>query len=416
MRRHRALIAGALALTLQGVGVAAVAQSGHENAGHGHGNPKSGGSNDELLVPAPTVILTEPATTITQTVTPDQLPPTTSTTVAAMPAPPAGSDVAAQAPAAGSTFDAPAPSGDGTALRTFLASVPDGVAGVPTIVRLSPGASYRITQQLTLTNRNHLWIDGQGATITSTDRALNRNVFSVEGGADIRLDHMTLIGRTDGTVQNGHGINLKGVQGFGSSGVVVPLVRDDGFRIGMASDAARTPSRNVVIENCQTLQTRRHSLSIVSAEGVTISGCLFDKTGTTSGTLIDIEPLGGDDVDGVLIAGNTFGYYPPSDARRSVQINGAPGSVTSDVTITGNFMRTLGLVINNNRWSVETASDITFSFNLGDPEVTVKQAVVRALHVDGLTVTENSAHLGAGVQWVSATDWTAVKNAENVAA
>ena len=182
----------------------------------------------------------------------------------------------------------------------------------------------------------------------------------------------------------------------------------------MASDAARTPSRGVVIEGCQTFQTQRHALSIVAAEGVTISGCLFDKTGTTSGTLIDIEPMGGDDVNSVLIAGNTFGYYPPSDARRSVQINGAPRSVTSNVTITGNYMRTLGLVINNNRWSIERASDITFSYNLGDPMVSVKNAVVRALRVDRLTVYGNSAHLGAKVPWVSATDWTRVIDALNL--
>jgi hypothetical protein len=349
----------------------------------------------------------------TVTVSSEPSPPTTAATTT--PPLPAGTDFAAPAPLAVTYFDAPAPSGDGAALLTFLKSVPDGAAGFPSIVRLVPGASYTTTRQLTLIKPKHLWIDGQGATITSTTGALNRNVFNFEGGADIRVDHVTLIGRTDGTVQNGHGINLKGVQGFGSSGVVVPLVRDDGFRIGMASDAARTPSRDIVIENCQTFQTRRHSLSIVAAEGVTISGCLFDKTGTTSGTLIDIEPMGGDDVNGVVIAGNAFGSYPPSGARRSVQINGAPGSVTSNVTVIGNFMRTLGLVINNNRWSVERASNITFSYNLGDPMVIVKNAVVRALRVDGLTVIGNSAHLGAKVPWVSATDWTGVMSAENLA-
>src|SRR5262245_16449422 len=230
-------------------------------------------------------------------------------------------------PPAGTVFRARPPSTDGTALRAFLESVPNGTAENPSIVLLQAGSAYTTSQQLTLTARAHLHIDGQGASISSTNASANRSVFNLVGGTDLRIDDVSLEGVTSGTVENGHGVNIGGVQGFGSDHVTVTGVRDDGFRVAMDTSVdARPPSRNVEITNCDTRRTDRHALSIVGAEHVTIRGCTFDKTGTGAGTLVDIEPLGGDRVDDVRITRSTFGYYPPSSARRSVQINGAPGS------------------------------------------------------------------------------------------
>jgi hypothetical protein len=309
----------------------------------------------------------------------------------------------------------PPPSTDGAALRTFLEAVPDGTANNPSIVLLQAGAIYTTSQQLTLTARAHLYIDGQGATISSTNTSANRNVFNLVGGRDLRIDNVTLEGVTSGTVENGHAVNIGGVQGFGSDNVTVTAVRDDGFRVAMnTSVGARPPSRNVEITNCVTQQTQRHALSIVGAELVTIRGCTFDKTGTSAGTLIDIEPLGGDHVDDVLITRNTFGYYPPSSARRSVQINGGPGSFTTNVTVTNNVMRTLGIVANNNTGSVERSANVIFANNVGDPAITITDPVALLTRVDGVEAAGNTAHLGPGTPWIATTDCTGVNAHDNL--
>src|SRR5262245_11959426 len=81
----------------------------------------------------------------------------------------------------GTYYDAPAPANDGgAALRAFIARVPNGSASSPSIVRLAPGASYASSVQITLTDREHVWIDGRGASVTSTSRSSNRNVFSFD--------------------------------------------------------------------------------------------------------------------------------------------------------------------------------------------------------------------------------------------
>lgn len=337
-----------------------------------------------------TYITVTPTTTTT-------IPPTTTTTI-----PP---------PAPACDFTAPAPSGDGTALKAFLDSVPDGTVADPSNICLQPGASYTITNQLTLT-KNNWYVDGQGASITSTNLSLNRNVWNFEVGSNIRVDDMTLTADISGSVDNGHGINLKGVQGFGSTGVTVDRVRDDGVRVGFFG-SARTPSRDVVIEGCTILLPRRHAISVVGAEHVQIRGCDLNLDNTDAGgTLIDVEPLGGDDVDDVLISGNTFGPYSASSSRRTVQLNSAPGSVISNVTVSDNDMTWLGLLVNSTRYI--RFSTVSFTDNRGDSTQVRNEPIVKAFDTDGLTVTGNSANLGASGSFVLATNCTGVTQSGNV--
>jgi len=327
-------------------------------------------------------------------------------------------------PLVGRVYDAPAPSTNGTALRTFLQSVPNGSAASPSIVRLRAGATYTTSVSLTLTNRSFITIDGRGALIRSTNTSPNRSVFSFASGSSLSLYNVDLSADVSGTVEQGHGVALRGVQGFYSSGVRVFTVKDDGFWIGFnPALASRPQSTNVLLENFTTCTTQRHGLSVVGGSGVTIRRGLIDKSSTTVGVPIDLEPLNGDhDVArNIVIEEMTFGAYPTPGTRSTVQANGFN---VSDVTIRNS--RTVGAYFTRDGRSFGAPFLVSFNQtgyqrwarfrvlgNTSDPASPLRVAFVRAKQLDGIEVGSNRARFGGTASWLSASSCTGINVHDN---
>jgi len=116
--------------------------------------------------------------------------------------------------------------------------------------------------------------------------------------SDVAIRGGRLIGnrlsREPRSAPRGMGIDLRGCRAVTVSGVAVSRCAGDAIYIAASravGSAVWKPSREITIEGCTLQENRRQGISLVGADGVTISRCQISGTGPARpGAGIDLEP------------------------------------------------------------------------------------------------------------------------------
>jgi len=229
-------------------------------------------------------------------------------------------------------------------LMNFFATVPDG-----STIQFQPGGCYGQDGTITLADRNNLDIDGNGSTFEAlTTGAPNRANWRIEGGSNIKLEHMTVwgadpIASTTGAAYNTtyewqHGFAFDGTQGGILNRVSVHHVYGDFVeaepdpRLGAV---ASPPARNILVQDSTFDGAGRMGVGLTDVDGFVLQrSSLGNVTWDSVDLELDIDQEHGSNIQ---ILGNTFGPM-----RFDLFSNdGAGSSAVGNVTISGNSEQAL---------------------------------------------------------------------------
>jgi len=344
----RSILAILSAAALVG-GITLTSTTGFAHPGQsGNGGSLSGGFKKH---PPPT-----PTPTPTSTLTPTASPtPTSASTATATPTPTSASTATATPTATASptptattasnvyTVPASIPSNCSVAveqqLMSFFATVPDG-----STILFPANGCYGQDGTITLTDRSSLDINGNGSTFKAlTTGVSNRSNWRIEGGSNIKLEHMTVWGAdpvadTSGAAYNTnyewqHGFAFDGTQGGILNRVSAYHVYGDFVeaefdqRLGAT---ASPPARNILVQDSSFDGAGRMGFGLTDVVGFTLQNT---SVGNVSWDAVDVEL----DIDqeygqNIQILNDTFG-----PTRFSILSNyGAGGSNVSNITVSGN--------------------------------------------------------------------------------
>jgi hypothetical protein len=222
-------------------------------------------------------------------------------------------------------------------LNAWMATVPDG-----STIQFGAGRCYGQDGTITLTGRNGLIIDGQGAEFRAlTPGTSHRANWRFTGGANLTVQNVTVTGSDaqgtyDPSVEWQHGFSVDGVQGITLTGVQAHATWGDGIDLG---NSANTPTcgddasstRDVMIDGATLERNGRQGLAVVDAENVTLRNATI---GPVAWWAVDLET--DDDCSiarHVAIDHNSFGATRYG-VLGSVGFGGMPQ--VGDVTFTNN--------------------------------------------------------------------------------
>src|SRR5262245_52535192 len=323
-----------------------------------------------------------------------------------------------------SGIQVPLPTGgsDTSMIQNIIDNAPDG-----SVINFQPNVTYIVpTTGISVggaADQSGITLDGHGCTLYNNaaqvfdvngNGTIKRNVIKVGGAGasptsaiDCTVKDFTVFNDQGGGSTWGYGLIIRGK----SHGILVQNIfaksgQGDGLYIantGTDGDDTKVPHdilvQDSVFGDPTSQNWRRHCCSIVAAYDITIERCTFDKTGGGSGgTLVDIEPLGGDTAHHITFNDCDFGWYSPNSARRSVQCNGTGvWNVTLENSRSSGSI--LGMVINTSS-DPTPFHDFLFADNVSDPNFPTSAqtgALVRAEAVTfGVTVVRNRANIGPG--------------------
>lgn len=281
-------------------------------------------------------------------------------------------------------------------LNAWIAGVPDGEAGAPTVLAFAAGGCYRIEQKLVVTDRKHLRFDGRGATFKATTPGDgDRKQWQVYGGVDIAFADMTVEGVNHDVVDGAYNTATEWQHLFsfwGTQGVLVERVTGRwayGDFVGLDADyrkpvAEMTPVRDAVIRDSTFVGAGRMGISTNYAENLTIERNSFDRV---MWSVVDLEvEYSAWSIRNVRVADNTIG-----ELRHSFVANAGWNTPTDNVTITGNTMLRLPTT---NQPNVHIAGG-TIARSHWLIEHNVFRSLTWAVHARGvrdLVVRDNVAH------------------------
>lgn len=255
---------------------------------------------------------------------------------------------------------------DAPAIQAALDAIPPAGG---TLLLPPTGSFYALASQgLSIENRNHLAICSSGATLKFKDgtpdiknRDMKQSNILLKNCRHIRLEGLILNGNVSGRAAN------SGSESFHSCLSIIKCedVRishctftegmTDGIYIGgiysgPASTGTAAVSKHISIDFCIVSLCRRNNISIVAADGVTVSNCLISEAGKIQGTApragIDVEPNKGwyGTSKNIVLQNNTVEY---SEGTYGVTVG---GSGNENVVIDGNRItgNKTGLNFNNN--------------------------------------------------------------------
>jgi len=196
-------------------------------------------------------------------------------------------------------------------VMAWLATVPDG-----STVTFGKGGCYGQDGTITLTGRNGLVIDGQGAEFRAlTLGGSHRANWRFIGGSNLVVRNMAVRGSNaegvyDHDVEWQHGYSIEGVQGMNLSNVQARETFGDGIYLwrGASSPACgddASSARNLTIANATLERIGRQGVAVVDAEQVKLQ----DSTiGPVAWANVDLET--DDDCEiarHVIVQDNSFG-------------------------------------------------------------------------------------------------------------
>jgi len=234
-----------------------------------------------------------------------------------------------------------------SALRAFFATVPDGTAATPNTVRFQADAMYRVDGTLELSNRNHLIIDGNGATCTaSTIGARDRSHTRFNRCNDIRITDLTIVGSNpnagigasafNSAYEAQHAFDIAGGSDITIDHCTVSLIWGDHVYLGTYGVAEWVDG--VLIEHNDFINNGRQAFSFIGCRNVEIR---YNNTTEVRYAVLDFEP---NEItqgsDNVWVHHNTFG-----ESRLTFCSSKGNVSVVDNVTIEDNTAVRINTII-----------------------------------------------------------------------
>ena len=274
-----------------------------------------------------------------------------------------------------------------TALNDWLRTVPDG----STIV-FPPDAVYRMDTGLVFTDRHGLVFEGNGATLKSNGTAgCSRDCslfYLLERNTGISVRNFNLVGNspTPGVLnrawEHASAITIIGGGDVEISQVTIRDVGGDGLTL--SGGGVDTPDR-VHFHDSRVISSGRNGVAVIAGSNVTVEGVAFETVGYT---VFDIEPnTSSQSARNIRFVDNTAGTWDNS----FLSAEGAPGSIVSGVTVSGNTVTGGSL-----RTAIALARRQNIVFTNNTSTVPARGPVLRFAYVDGLTVTGNVQPLTSG--------------------
>jgi hypothetical protein len=297
-----------------------------------------------------------------------------------------------------------------TALATFIASVPD----YSTVVFVA-GGTYK--GHIRITSRNHLYFDGNGATLHCPGYATD--VVNVNGSSYITWHNITLTSdnanaggpNAYGVGEYSAGIWIKGSNNIEIDAVHIASTYGDSIYIGSYPNYVNWCD-TVWIHGCTLELNGRCGLVCDAGRNVIVEN---NTINTSAMHVFDIEPFGsGEGASNVIFRNNTVGTYGHTSTYDSLFFcaTGVRDSTLSGITVTGNTVQGnnegyLGKAVGLStlvQYKDGTATpirrlNVTFTNNVCTRPInatTWPTGGIQFNHVDGLTVFGNTQPVSAG--------------------
>ena len=289
------------------------------------------------------------------------------------------------------------------ALRAFIANVPDGAI----ILGGGPSAVYRHTGNFMPPSRNHLILDGQGATLRNTD------VTGLNAGSSVYWSWLDKPFPSHLTIRNWSVVASNPNPGHLSAGEFAAFVHlmggtfielDNITARGLFGDlltANENPS-DVWVHDSHVVDCGRNGVSVICGSRLLVERTAFDAVGYSA---FDIEPEAGSiaGADHVTFRDNVVGTWVNS----FLSIDGVnAGKPMSDIVVSGNRVANGTILAVCGTGGAARIQRLTVTGNTGS--VAAPGPILRFAHIDGLTVRGNVQPLSSGVL-ASITDCTGVQ-------
>lgn len=266
-------------------------------------------------------------------------------------------------------------------------------------VCFEPGATYRVDQTITLRDWSGTILGaGSNWVRSSTDAGDKEHVRLVEGSG-IVFDGVNIVGAAtvgdiqgrvfgDGDREDNHAFALESAIDVTIRNGSATNTWGDGVYIRSWSETPDVPSRNVVLEDLVFDVTGRNAISVISVEGLVVSGV---RSSNVSLHGFDVEPNRTTDiVTNVRVEDSDWRTFDAADgaAGPGFAIVITPGYAdvqVSEIAIVGNTMDRASIRIEG--FSVDApASNVTVTGNRADVagDATFK-------HIRGFTFTDNGS-------------------------
>ncbi|MDF2715628.1 MAG: hypothetical protein K0R28_2553 [Paenibacillus sp.] len=299
---------------------------------------------------------------------------------------------------------------DAPAIQAALDALPPGGG---TLI-IPPTASFYAMESrgLTMENRNHVVIVSSGATLKFKDgtpdiqnRDMKHSNLLLKNCRHIRLEGLVLHGNLSGRPAH------SGAESFHSCLSIIKCedvqIRHCTFTEGMtdgifvggiysgpASTGTVAVSKQILIDFCILTFCRRNNISIVAADGVTVSNCRISDAGKIQGTApragVDVEPNKGwyGSCQNIVLRNNTI---ENNEGSYGVTFG---GSGNKNVLVDGNRIvgNKTGMNFNNNADAVDNTNVLvtnnTFSRNITGMRMVRKNvdAILGNLFIDNASV------------------------------
>jgi hypothetical protein len=270
------------------------------------------------------------------------------------------------------------------ALNSWLRTVPDG-----STVIFKAGGVYRLNGAIQFPGRNHLTLDGNGATLRAYSSATSLLRLDRNSGTTIR--DFILVGNSptpgvySGSIESRAALRVYNSRDTEIYGLTIRAVGGDCLYIGAWSDGVRFHDNHCV-------SAGRMGVAITAGRNVTVERNAFDAIGYG---VFDIEPnFSTEGASNVRFVNNTVGRI--SQVRGKAFLfgaNGAAGSVVNGVTVSGNTVT--GDSLDTYVTNTTRRKNIVFTNNTA--KVASPGPVLFFSHVDYLTVGGNVQPLTSGV-------------------
>jgi uncharacterized phage protein (TIGR02218 family) len=241
----------------------------------------------------------------------------------------------------------------GATIVTVAASYGDGVTDATSAINAAitslpgdggtvviPDGTYLIDPTVSIQPVSNMWLKlSAGTVLKSTYTALDHKyAVLMQGLSNVEISGGTILGYRDlwapvtGTTSEwGHCIACYGCAHVTVRDITLRKAVGDGMSIGGHSGVAST---DVVIDNVLSEDNRRQGLSIVWADGVTVSDSTFQRiNGTSPECGIDIEPESGNVAQNITITNCKF--YANHKYGINILKRGGITATVDAITITG---------------------------------------------------------------------------------
>ena len=294
------------------------------------------------------------------------------------------------------------------ALNNWIATVPNGTAANPSVIRFPSGNTYLVSQGIQISNRTFLTFDGYGARIKLNPAAgfsqlqslfllgkayngffggINKNI--IIKGFDLEASNPTP-GIWAASREMAHAVEIDNSDGVEVFDVTAHGIGGDGFKI--------TDGHNLHLHHNHILDAGRQGVSVISGDQILIDNNQFDDMGYF---ILDIEPNNDtESATDITFRDNIAGSWGPNVGVGAGFVACGSGTAYNrigNITVTGNTMTgmsdaSLRSYFNQNAY--KRLYNIVFTNNKATQADSGPVLIFKS--IDGLTVTGNAQPVSSG--------------------